>query len=327
MKVLISIQQPVPQWQIPAEGATALRTQFPDIDWLHAVTDDERARGLDWCDVAYTWTLTPAELDRAPRLTWLHTSAAAVETLCLPELAARHVVVTNTRGVQSVPIAEHVMAVILAFAKQLPFVLESQRVARWAQAELVGDRLPWLLRGRTLGLVGVGTIGLEIARRAHALGMRVAAVRRRPDGAPVECVDDILPPGRLGDLLAQSDVLVVAAPLTPDTHALIGAAELARMRKGSYVINVGRARIIETDALVAALQSGHLGGASLDVYPHEPLPPDHPLWTCPNVILTPHTSGFRSGHWDDVIAVFADNLRRYQAGEPLRFGVDAARGY
>ena len=327
MRVLISIQQPVPQWQIPAENVAALVARFPRIEFRHAVNDAERASGLAWCGVAYTWMLTPSELDHAPGLRWLHTSAAAVETLCLPELAARHVTVTNTRGVQSVPIAEHVLAVILSFAKQLPFVLENQRVARWAQAEFVGSRLPWLLRGRTLGLIGVGTIGLEIARRADALGMRVAAVRRRPEHGPVECVDTVFAQGQLAQLLAQTDVLVVAAPLTPDTHALIGAAELAQMKAGSYLINVGRARIVDTDALVAALRSGHLGGASLDVFPHEPLPSDHPLWTCPNVILTPHTSGFRAGHWDDVVEVFADNLRRYERGESLRFRVSSELGY
>ena len=327
MKVLISIQQAVPQWQIPAEHAAAFGRQFPQFEFRYAVTDDERARGLAWCEVAYTWTLTPAELHRAPGLRWLHTSAAAVETLCLPELAARNVVVTNTRGVQSVPIAEHVLAVILAFAKQLPFVFENQQKARWSQGEFVGARLPWLLRGRTLGLIGVGTIGLEIARRGHALGMRVAALRRRPEQGTGEAVDLVFAPHELADLLAQTDVLVVAAPLTRDTLGLIGAPQLARMRRGSYLINVGRARIIDTDALVASLQSGHLGGASLDVFPQEPLPSDHPLWACPNVILTPHTSGFRAGHWDDVVAVFADNLRRHERGEPLRFRVSAELGY
>ena len=168
VKVLISIQQPVTQWQIPAEGVDALRERFPHIQFIHATTAEAARRR----PAATAMPPTPGfstthELAQAPKLRWVHTSAVAVETLCLPELFARGIAVSNTRGVQAVPIAEHVMAVVLALAKQLPFVLENQRQARWAQNEFVGERLPWLLHGRTLGLIGVGTIGAEIAKRAE----------------------------------------------------------------------------------------------------------------------------------------------------------------
>lgn len=327
MKVLISIQQPVRQWQIPAEGAAALRTRFPHIEFVYAQSDEERARGLADCDAAYTWIMSAAECARATKLRWIHTSAVAVETLCLPELFARGVVVSNTRGVQAVPIAEHTLAVVLALAKQLPLVLEHQRDARWAQNDFMGPRLPWLLRGRTLGLIGVGTIGREIAVRARAFGMRVAALRRRSGQADVPVVDQMFGPEQLAAFLAQTDVLVIAAPLTPQTLGLIGAAQIATLPKGAVIVNVGRAKIVDTGALVAALHSGHLGGASLDVYPQEPLPPPHPLWTCPNVILTPHTSGFRAGHWDEVVDLFAENLERFERGELPRFRVEPELGY
>lgn len=327
MTILVSIQQPVHQWQIPPEAVASLRARFPHLEFIYATTSDERARGLAVCDAAYTWILRPEELSAAPALRWLHTSAVAVETLCLPELFARGVRVTNTRGVQAVPIAEHVLAVVLAFAKQLPFVLENQRQAHWAQNAFTGDRLPWLLRGRTLGLVGVGTIGSAIAARARAFGMRVVAMRRQP-GAPAGLdIDAVYGPGQLPDLLAQSQVLVVAAPLTPETEGLIGAREFAQLPAGAVFVNVGRARIVHTDALVASLQSGHLGGASLDVFPQEPLPPTHPLWTCPNVILTPHTSGYRQGHWDEVVDLFAENIRRWESGRELLFEVKPGVGY
>lgn len=327
MTILVSIQQPVHQWQIPPEAVASLRARFPHIAFLYATTPDERARGLAVCDAAFTWLLRPEELAAAPALRWLHTSAVAVETLCLPELFARGVRVTNTRGVQAVPIAEHVLAVVLAFAKQLPFALDNQRQARWAQNEFAGDRLPLLLRGRTLGLVGVGTIGSEIAARAKAFGMRVVAMRRQPGAPAGPHIDAVYGPGDLPELLAQSQVLVVAAPLTPATEGLIGARELALLPAGALFINVGRARIVHTDALVSALHAGHLGGASLDVFPQEPLPPTHPLWTCPNVILTPHTSGYRQGHWDEVIDLFAENIRRWQEGRDLLFEVQPGRGY
>ena len=327
MNILVSIQQPVRAWQIPAECVAVLRERFPDITWNHATDPEARARGLEQCDVAFTWILSAAELATAPRLKWLHTSAVAVETLALPELFARGIIVSNTRGVQSAPIAEHVLAVVLALAKQLPFVLEGQRERRWTQNEFIGDRLPWLLRGRTLGLIGIGTIGSEIATRAAAFGMKVVALRRRAGAERIPGVEETLAPGSLDALLERADVLVIAAPLTPETLQMIGAPELARMKRGSILINVGRARIIDHAALADAVRSGHLGGASLDVYHQEPLPPDDPLWTLPNVILTPHTSGFRQGHWHDVIDLFSDNLRCYLRGDRVRFRIEPELGY
>jgi phosphoglycerate dehydrogenase-like enzyme len=326
MRVLISIQQPVLQWQIPAAGVDTLRRRFPDIEFIHATTDDMRADALKTCDVAYTWILKSPELARAPNVKWVHTSAVAVETLCLNELFARGIVVSNTRGVQAVPIAEHVMAVVLALAKQLPFALANQREARWAQNEFTDARLPWLMKGKTLGVIGVGTIGSEIAARANAFGMRVIAMRRRI-GAAVDGIERIFGPENLYQFLSQCNVLVIAAPLTPQTLALLGAAQFAQLPKGAIVVNVGRARIIDTDALVDALKSGHLGGAALDVFPQEPLPAEHALWQTPNVILTPHTSGFRQGHWEEVIELFAENIERFQRGEPLKHRIDPDLGY
>jgi D-2-hydroxyacid dehydrogenase (NADP+) len=326
MKVLISIQQPVVQWQIPADGVDALRKRFPDIEFIHATSAEQRADGLAACDVAYTWILKSDEAATAPQLKWVHTSAVAVETICLNDLFARGILVSNTRGVQSVPIAEHVMAMVLAFAKQLPFALEHQRNASWAQNQFMGERLPWLLKGRTLGVIGVGTIGSEIAARANAFGMRVIAMRRRATAA-APGIERMFGQEQLYPFLSQCNVLVIAAPLTPQTHSLLGEAQLAQLPKGAIVINVGRAKIIDTEALMKALESGHLGGASLDVFPQEPLPPQHRLWKMPNVILTPHTSGFRQGHWDEVVDLFGDNLERFRRGEPLKFQVQPDLGY
>ena len=327
MNVLISIQQPVKAWQIPAEAVATLRERFPQHTFAHATDDASRLRGLEDADVAFTWIMNATEFARARKLKWVHSSAVAVETFCLPELFARDVIVSNSRGIQATPIAEHVMAVLLALAKQLPYVIDRQREPRWAQNDFIGDRMPWLLKGRTLGLIGVGTIGSEIAARAGAFGMKVIAMRRRADRGRVVGVDQILAASDLHAFLEQSDVVVIAAPLTAETQNLIGAAELARLKKGAILINVGRAKILDHDALVDALRSGHLGGASLDVFIKEPLPPDDPLWTLPNVILTPHTSGFRQGHWNDVIDLFSDNLKRFESGDAVRFRVLPELGY
>src|SRR5688500_8549832 len=237
MNVLISIQQPVRAWQIPPEGVATLRRRFPDLAFHHATDDAARAEALAGCDIAYTWIMSAAELAVARRLKWVHTSAVAVETLALPELFARGVIVSNTRSVQSTPIAEHVFAVLLGLAKQLPFVLENQQARRWAQNDFFGTRLPWLLKGRTMGLIGVGTIGAEVARLAAAFGMRVLALRRRAGSAVVDGVDEMLGPGDLDALLQRSDVLVIAAPLTPETLNLIGAPQIERMKQGAIVID------------------------------------------------------------------------------------------
>ncbi len=325
MKILISIQQPVIQWQIPVESVERLRRRFPHIEFIHATTPEQRAEGLRHCDVAYTWILKADEAATARTLKWVHTSAVAVETICLNELFARGIMVSNTRGVQAVPIAEHVMAVALALSKQLPFALDNQRDARWAQNEFMGDRLPWLLHGKTIGIIGVGTIGGEIAKRAHAFGMKVIAMRRRV--GDVDGIDRVYGNDRINEFLSQSNVLVIAAPLTPETQGLLGAEQFAQLPKGAVVVNVGRAKIIDPDALMNALDSGHLGGASLDVFPQEPLPADHRLWKTKNVILTPHTSGFRHGHWDEVVEMFAENIERWQSGMPLKFQISPELGY
>ena len=326
MNVLISIQQPVHAWQIPQDSVDTIRQRFPGLNFTHATDASSRAGALIDCDAAFTWLMSKAELATCQRLKWVHTSAVAVETFCLPELFARNIILSNSRGVQSKPIAEHVFAVVLALAKQLPYIVNRQRERQWAQNELLGDRLPWLLRDKTVGLIGAGTIGSEIARLAAAFGMKVVALTRRPRPTQPDGIEWVNPAG-LSELLKRSDVLVIAAPLTPETLNMIGAAEIAQLKRGAILINVGRARILDHVALNEALRSGHLGGASLDVFHREPLPPDDPLWSAPNLIVTPHTSGFRRGHWDDVIDLFCENLRRFQRGEPVLFRVEPELGY
>jgi phosphoglycerate dehydrogenase-like enzyme len=266
------------------------------------------------------------EAERAARLRWVHTSAVAVETLALAELFARHIIVSNSRGIQATPIAEHVFAVLLALAKRLPAVLEQQQARRWAQNDFVGERMPWLLRGRTLGVIGVGTIGSQVALLGDAFGMHVMGLRRR-GREPAPGVHEMRSYDDLDTLLSRADVVVIAAPLTSETSGMIGRQQFARMKQGAILINVGRARIVDHVALTEALHAGHLGGASLDVFHQEPLPPQDPLWSAPNVILTPHTSGFRVGHWDEVIDLFAENLRRFLSGQPIRYRIDPALGY
>ncbi|MGH9345690.1 MAG: D-2-hydroxyacid dehydrogenase [Vicinamibacterales bacterium] len=327
MTVLISIRQPVVAWAIPASHVERLRRRFPDITFHHALDDRADAEGIVDAEAAFTWTMTSGLVARARRLRWVHSSAVAVGTLPLGELASRGVVVTNSRGVQSAAIAEHVIACVFALAKRLPLIIRRQETRTWAQNEMVGGAAPWLVQGQTMGIIGLGTIGRAVAGRAAALGLRVVAVRRRPGEARPAGVDDVVGPGRTGEVIASSDVLVLAAPWTASTDRLLDATAIARMKRGAVVINVARGQLVDEAALASALAGGRLAGAALDVFNEEPLPPASPLWSLPNVIITPHTSGFRADHWDAVVELFETQIDRFRRGLPLRNQVDCAAGY
>jgi phosphoglycerate dehydrogenase-like enzyme len=327
MNVLIYISWPVQAWCIPDTQVTALRRAFPEIAFTHTRDQTETLRAIPDADVCFTPFLTPEMVKAATHLRWVHSSAAAVEGLLpLALLAERDVAITNSRGVQAIPMAEHVMGGLLVLARKYDLTLAAQREHRWIQNELSRD-WPWMLHGRTMTIVGLGTIGLEIARRAHAFGMRVTGVRRRVNEPRPEFVDRVVGPDRLADALAGCDVLVLSAPGIAATQRMIGAEQLAMLNPGAVLVNVARGQVVDDAALQRALESGQLGGAVLDVFDREPLESSSPYWTMPNVVITPHSSGFRESHWDDVVALFSDNLRRFQRGEPLRNIVDAAAGY
>jgi phosphoglycerate dehydrogenase-like enzyme len=272
-------------------------------------------------------------LARAPHLTWVHSATSGVERALTPAARARDVLVTNARGVFSRPIAEHVLLMILAVSRHLPELLELQRERTWQPLE--GREL----RELTIGIVGYGSLGRSVASLASAFGARVIALRRRPDGAasaggededgfPFEPrVDEVLGPDRLHDLLAASDIVVLAAPLTPETEGMIDEAAVAAMKRDAWLINVARGRLVDDTALVRALRDNRIGGAALDTFRDEPLPPSSAYWELPNVILTPHTAWSSARVLDRSIDLFCDNLVRFSRGEPLRNVVDPAAGY
>ena len=327
MNVLIFTVWPVAFWQVPKSQVAGLRERFPQITFTHAHNDAEALAAIESADVALASRLTPSMVEHAPRLRWVHSTAAAVGILPLKEIAARNIAVTNSRGIQAAAIAEFVIGGLLVFARRFNLMLEAQRSRRWIQNELAGDAWPWSVRGRTMTIVGLGTIGQEVARRAHAFGMKVIGIRRRIDQPKPPFVDRIAGPDEVDETLRGCDVLVIAAPFIAETDRLIRAEQLALLNRGAVVINVARGKIIDEAALIAALQSGHLGGAVLDVFEREPLDSANPLWGLPNVIVSPHVSGLRPDHWDDVIDLFGDNLERFQRGEPLANLVDVRSGY
>ncbi len=246
-----------------------------------------------------------------PGLRWFHSFSAGVDHPAFRSLLERGVLLSNSSGSSSVPIAQYVIAMMLRAAKRLDALGEAQRERRWQPVEAEE------LTGKTTGIVGVGHIGAEVARLAKALGMEVIGCRRRP--GRVRYVDELVPaPGGLHGLLARADFVVLAVPLLAQTDGLIGEAELRPMRPGAWLINVSRGRVVREAALLRALREGWIGGACLDVFEEEPLPPESELWALPNVIVTPHNSGFSPLNFDRASELFLGNLQRYVAGRPLR---------
>jgi phosphoglycerate dehydrogenase-like enzyme len=280
-------------------------------------------------------------LARAPELRWVHSATSGVERALTPAAIARDVVVTNARGVFSRPIAEHVLLMILAISRRLPQLLELQHERTWQPLE--GREL----RDLTIGIVGYGSLGRAIASLATAFGSRVVALRRHPDAPAAAAVttdgtkdatdadlfavepklDRVYGPDGLHALLAESDIVVLAAPLTAETDGFIDDAAIGAMRRDAWLINVARGRLVDDTALVRALTEDRIGGVALDTFREEPLPQASPLWELPNVIVTPHTSWSSARVLDRSIDLFCDNLRRFRAGAPLRNVVDRAAGY
>jgi phosphoglycerate dehydrogenase-like enzyme len=270
-------------------------------------------------------------LARAPRLSWVHSASAGVERALTPAARERGVVITNARGVFSRPIAEYVLMMMLAVSRRLPGLLELQRERTWQPLE--GREL----RDMTVGIVGLGSIGRAVGALATAFGCRVVATRRRPDESSSPGGDELSfgeamlervgGPETLPALLAESDFVVLATPLTPDTENMIDADTLAGMKPGAWLINVARGRLIDEHALLRALRDGPIGGAILDTFRDEPLPESSPFYDLPNVIVTPHTSWSSARVLDRSVELFCDNLRRYAAGESLLNVVDPRQGY
>jgi phosphoglycerate dehydrogenase-like enzyme len=273
-------------------------------------------------------------LSRAPRLAWVHTATSGVEGALTPAALERGIIVTNARGVFSRPIAEYVLMMILSVSRRLPQLLELQRERTWQPLE--GAEL----RDVTVGIVGLGSIGRAVGALATAFGCRVVAARRRPDSARTASPEDedgrplgelmldrVGGPDSLPELLAESDFVVLAAPLTPDPEDMINTETLAMIKPGAWLINVARGRLIDERALLRALDDGTLGGAVLDTFRDEPLPPTSPFYDRPNVIVTPHTAWSSGRVLDRSVELFCENLRRFAAGEPMLNLVDPSAGY
>jgi phosphoglycerate dehydrogenase-like enzyme len=263
----------------------------------------------------------------AHKLRWVHTASAGVEANLFPEMCASDVVLTNSTGLHEVCIPEHVFGQMLLLARNFHEAQRMQQRHEWGRFQVItfGPTIREL-HGSNLAILGAGPIGRNVARLASAFGMHVRVMRRNAT-QPAPSAEAVVPPSKLLELLAWADFVVCALPLTAETQGLIGADGFRAMRSSTFLINVGRGESIDDDALVDALRKGAIGGAALDAFREEPLPPEHPLWTLPNVIITPHVSGYMPDYFQRALALFEDNLGHYLHREPMRNVVDKRLGY
>ncbi len=308
-----------PQTPTTREWASRLSAALPAIEVVVAEDQQQAARTAGHAEAAFG-TMPPALLPQAPRLRWLQAPQAAPPAgYYSPELIAHPVVVTNFREIYNDHIGAHIMAFVLAFARGLHDYLPQQQRRQWRPAPL-DTGVVHLLEATAL-VVGVGGIGAEAARLAAAFGMRVTGVDARRREAPPG-VAELHAPEALDALLPRADFVILTVPHTPATEGFMTRARFQRMKRTAFFINIGRGMTTRLDDLVAALRAGEIAGAGLDVFEQEPLPADHPLWTMPGVLITPHTAGHGPYLDQRRFEILLDNCRRFLAGQPLRNVVD-----
>ncbi len=270
---------------------------------------------------AYFGGMTPEILKAGKKLRWVQATSAGLDGYYFPKLRASDLTVTNIRGIYSDVIADHVFSLVMAFARGLHHYVRKQSQGRWEKGAPVIH-----LAGTTLGVVGLGGIGLAVAERGPVFGMRVLGMDPAPKGKP-DFIARIYSPDELAEMVAVSDFVVICVPHTAETEGLFDADMFGAMKNTGILINIGRGKVVKLQALTEALQRGQIGGAGLDVYEEEPLPEGHALWAIENVILTPHVAGISPEIDKRRKALIVENVRRFCAGEPLLNVVDNQKGY
>ena len=319
MKILLA---GVPENETERRTAV-LRNAYPDAEFVVASTDEEQMEKIRDADAYYGWPSREVYL-AAEKLRWVHCPGTGIDQITkIPELVESDVVVTNTKGPHVAPMADHVMGMIVMLAHRWRELMEDQRLHRWEVDKYHNTYLQ--LEGSTMGILAVGDIGAAVARRAHGFGMKIYGVDVQPRNVPE--ARQVWGPERLEELLAMSDWFVVTAPLTPATRNLIDAHRLGLMKKGSHLIVISRGGIVDEEAVVDALQSGHLAGAALDAFEPEPLASDSPLWNMHNVIITPHASAYTTDLLENRWQVYVDYLECFMTGKPFPYVCDKRGGY
>ena len=319
MKLLILSNFPIPE--VKERHVEEIRHCAEGYDVV--VTDDREVQLEEIVDADVVFGSVGQSLFlQAKKLRWVQAVGAGIDSMLYPEFVGSEVTLTSEKGHVGIHLSEHAFALLLGVSR---CVDRAMREPRWETRAAIRERA-WEIYDQTMGIVGLGGTGLAVAARAHAFGMRVLAIDPEEIQKP-DYVEWVRPPESLGEMLGQSDVVTICAPLTNDTRHLFDAEHFAQMRPGAVLIDVTRGEIIDGPALLDALLSGHLGGAGLDTPPGEPIAADNPLWSMENVIITPHTAGASPRRGDRIVESFCDNLRRFRAGEPLHGVIDKVKGY
>jgi D-2-hydroxyacid dehydrogenase (NADP+) len=326
-KLVICVWHPFSFWRPQPVMSQTLRERWPEMAVIHLPNYDELASQLPDTDIFVGYSLRAEQLVHTKKLKWIHSTAAGVAQLMYPELRDSNILVTNPSGIFSPPMAEHTMGLLIALARNFPDSVRYQDRREWGQ-QAIWDKPQHLteLSGQLLLIVGFGSIGGELAKRAQAFDMRVWGVTRS-GGSTSPYAEKIVPVSRLNEVLPHADYVVIAAPETSETRHLIGSEQVRRMKPGARLINVARGSLLDQQALLRALESGHLAGAVLDVTSPEPLLEESPLWHAPNLFITPHTSAVSDRLWTRQAKLLVDLLECWFDGRPLFNQVDLNRGY
>ncbi|HET9743046.1 MAG TPA: D-2-hydroxyacid dehydrogenase [Terriglobales bacterium] len=327
MKILLAIHHRFELWNAPPWLGPRLQERFPEHDFVQLNGLDRLSEEIADAEVVIGWQLRPEQFRAARKLRWIHATTAAVHQLMFPELVASAVRVTNSTEIHGPVVAEHALALMFALAKGLSAAARYQAARHWGQTDLWRSTMrPRELAGATLGVIGLGAIGRESVRLAKAVGMKVIAMREHPERGS-EGADVVLGPNRFGELLAQSDYVLLAAPLTAKTDKLFRNETFALMRKDACFLNVSRGGLVDEEALELALREHTIRAAALDVFETEPLPPESPLWQLDNLLITPHSAALTDKLWDRHFSRITENLQRYLHKEPLLGEVNKFKGY
>jgi phosphoglycerate dehydrogenase-like enzyme len=356
-RAILDMMDRRPIWAMPEWVPTRIRDALPE-GWELVVVDEETDGSGDGAarvsptvleavadaEIYFGYGIPAELLERGPKLRWVHSGAAGVGGSLTPAMLSSPVVFTNSAGVHAPPMAETVIAMLLYFGRGLDFAVDAQRRAEWTtEPYYVADAPLGELSDATIGIVGFGGIGREVARRVASLGARVIAAKRSPAQPGEANLEPVAGGGVLGSRIEivwgasgldavyrESDAVIVAAPDTPETRGMIDAEALRRMKRGAVLVNVARGRLVDETALIEALREGAIRGAGLDVFSREPLPDDSPLWSMSNVVMTPHVSAVTRGFWGREAGLILRNLERFLTGVPVEGWenvVDKEAGY
>ena len=326
-KLLICVWHAFALWNPPPEMPARIRARWPEMRVVHLPHYDHLMDEVPDTDIFVGFSLRPEQFLLARKLKWLHSTAAGVGQLMYRELRKSGIEVTNASGVHRIPMAEHILGILIALARRFPDCFRYQQQLLWAQQELWNAPIrPRELRGQVLLFIGFGAIGREVAKIIRPLGMRVWAVTRS-GRAEEGLAEQVFPASKLDEVLPQADFVVLAAPETPETRKMIGPLEFALMNPSAYFLNVSRGALVDEPALISALEQRKIAGAALDVASQEPLPPENPLWKLDNAFITPHMSAVSENLWERQTDLLMENLERWFAGDELLNRVDLNRGY